>query len=180
MLDYRMCEYYSERATDGGLLISEAVYAFVVFEAFRRADLLLLGSPVSLVASGMLGVAGMWLPEQVQGWKKVTDSIHAKGGKVFAQRGSSSLRRAIAEHRKLTFCLRSLASGSQLALYRLGGAARFLLRRPHHRLPSRLGWPSHRALRGSSRSHRRGDCHYPGRLYSLRSRRCYRGWIRRC
>ncbi|ORY82931.1 hypothetical protein BCR35DRAFT_303582 [Leucosporidium creatinivorum] len=61
-----MCEYYSERATDGGLLISEAV-------------------PVSLVASGMLGVAGMWLPEQVQGWKKVTDSIHAKGGKVFAQ-----------------------------------------------------------------------------------------------
>jgi len=172
-----MCEYYSERATDGGLLISEAMYVFIVWEAFRRADLLLLDSPVSLVASGMLGVAGMWLPEQVQGWKKVTDSIHAKGGKIFAQRKSSSFRRTIAEHHKLTSCPLSLAPGSQLALHRLGHAARLFLERPHHRLPSRLGRPSHRAFRGSSRSHRRGDCCYSGRLCSLRSRRCYRGWL---
>ncbi|KAI5476535.1 hypothetical protein MNV49_007545 [Pseudohyphozyma bogoriensis] len=61
-----MVEYYSQRATDGGLIISEA-------------------TPVSLNASGMLGVPGMFTEEQSEGWKKVTAAIHAKGGKAFCQ-----------------------------------------------------------------------------------------------
>ncbi|KAL8290033.1 hypothetical protein RQP46_002972 [Phenoliferia psychrophenolica] len=61
-----MCEYYGQRATDGGLLISEA-------------------TPVSLVASGMPGVPGMFTAEQLEGWKKVTATVHAKGGLMFCQ-----------------------------------------------------------------------------------------------
>ena len=35
----------------------------------------------------------MFLPEQIAGWKKVTDVVHAKGGKIFAQR-EFNVRRA--------------------------------------------------------------------------------------
>lgn len=34
----------------------------------------------------MLGVAGMWNQEQITGWRKVTDTIHSKGGVAFCQR----------------------------------------------------------------------------------------------
>ncbi|KAM0746552.1 FMN-linked oxidoreductase [Meredithblackwellia eburnea MCA 4105] len=61
-----MCEYYGQRATDGGLIISEA-------------------TPVSLVASGMFGVPGLFTDEHLAGWKKVTDAVHAKGGLMFVQ-----------------------------------------------------------------------------------------------
>lgn len=61
-----MCEYYSQRATEGGLIISEA-------------------TPVSLVASGMLGIPGMFTQEQLAGWKTVTSVVHAKGGLMFCQ-----------------------------------------------------------------------------------------------
>ncbi|RGP78984.1 hypothetical protein FLONG3_2890 [Fusarium longipes] len=61
-----MAEYYSQRATDGGLIISE-------------------GLPPSLEGNGMPGVPGIFLPEQVQGWKKVVDAVHAKGGYIYAQ-----------------------------------------------------------------------------------------------
>ncbi|KAI5475978.1 hypothetical protein MNV49_000537 [Pseudohyphozyma bogoriensis] len=67
-----MCEYYGERATDGGLLISEA-------------------TPISLVASGSLGVPGMFTEEQYAGWKKVTSAVHAKDGKMFCQLSSSNV-----------------------------------------------------------------------------------------
>ncbi|KAH7192928.1 uncharacterized protein B0J16DRAFT_333963 [Fusarium flagelliforme] len=33
----------------------------------------------------MPGVPGIFLPEQVQGWKKVVDAVHAKGGYIYAQ-----------------------------------------------------------------------------------------------
>ncbi|KAK7757469.1 hypothetical protein SLS62_000484 [Diatrype stigma] len=59
-------EYYAQRATDGGLLISEAV-------------------PPSLEGNGMPGVPGLFVPEQIAGWKKVTDAVHAKGGFIYAQ-----------------------------------------------------------------------------------------------
>ncbi|KJA21916.1 hypothetical protein HYPSUDRAFT_87706 [Hypholoma sublateritium FD-334 SS-4] len=53
-------EYYCQRATNGGLLISEA-------------------TPVSLQASGMPGVPGIFTDEQKTGWKRVVDAVHSKG-----------------------------------------------------------------------------------------------------
>ncbi|KAF5020605.1 hypothetical protein F66182_7354 [Fusarium sp. NRRL 66182] len=61
-----MVEYYSQRATDGGLIISE-------------------GLPPSLEGNGMPGVPGIFLPEQAAGWKKIVDAVHAKGGYIYAQ-----------------------------------------------------------------------------------------------
>ncbi|KAF5626071.1 OYE2-NADPH dehydrogenase (old yellow enzyme) isoform 1 [Fusarium sp. NRRL 52700] len=61
-----MVEYYSQRATDGGLIISE-------------------GLPPSLEGNGMPGVPGIFLPEQVEGWKKVVHAVHSKGGYMYAQ-----------------------------------------------------------------------------------------------
>lgn len=33
----------------------------------------------------MNGVPGIWSPEQVTGWKKITSAVHAKGGRIFLQ-----------------------------------------------------------------------------------------------
>lgn len=64
--DPLMVEYYTQRTTSGGLLISE-------------------GLPPNLVGNGMPGVPGLFCPEQVAGWKAVVDAIHAKGGYIYAQ-----------------------------------------------------------------------------------------------
>lgn len=61
-----MVEYYTQRATDGGLIISEAI-------------------PPNLEGNAMPGVPGLFLPEQAAGWKKVVDAVHAKGGYIYAQ-----------------------------------------------------------------------------------------------
>ncbi|KAJ6017725.1 Flavin oxidoreductase hxnT [Penicillium sp. IBT 35674x] len=61
-----MVEYYAQRATDGGLMISE-------------------GIPPSLESNGMPGVPGLFTPEQVAGWKRVVDAVHAKGGIIYCQ-----------------------------------------------------------------------------------------------
>ncbi|PGH10651.1 hypothetical protein AJ79_05365 [Helicocarpus griseus UAMH5409] len=61
-----MVNFYGQRATKGGLIISE-------------------GMPPSLESNGMPGVSGLWLPEQEAGWKRVVDAIHEKGGYVFGQ-----------------------------------------------------------------------------------------------
>ncbi|PLN86938.1 oxidoreductase [Aspergillus taichungensis] len=61
-----MAEYYNQRATPGGLIISE-------------------GIPPSLESNGMPGVPGLWNEQQAEGWKKVVDAVHAKGGYIFAQ-----------------------------------------------------------------------------------------------
>ncbi|WWC62257.1 uncharacterized protein I303_104853 [Kwoniella dejecticola CBS 10117] len=61
-----MKEYYSLRATPGGLLISEA-------------------TPVSLRASGLYGIPGNFTPEQQAGWKTIVSTVHAKGGYMFNQ-----------------------------------------------------------------------------------------------
>jgi N-ethylmaleimide reductase len=61
-----MVQYYTQRASDGGLIIAEA-------------------SPVSPSARGWFGAPGMFSDEQVAGWKKVTAEVHAKGGRIFAQ-----------------------------------------------------------------------------------------------
>ncbi|SPJ78733.1 probable NADPH2 dehydrogenase chain OYE2 [Fusarium torulosum] len=59
-------EYYSQRATPGGLLITEAT--FVAPEAAGRAF-----SP------------GIYSREQITAWKNVTAAVHAKGGLILCQ-----------------------------------------------------------------------------------------------
>ncbi|WNG36649.1 alkene reductase [Archangium violaceum] len=57
--------YYVQRAS-AGLLISE-------------------GTQVSPQGVGYIRTPGIHSPEQVAGWKKVTDAVHAVGGVIFAQ-----------------------------------------------------------------------------------------------
>ncbi|GLQ70020.1 alkene reductase [Gluconobacter albidus] len=61
-----MLEYYTQRATPGGLLISEA-------------------SPVALTGYGFERAAGIYDDAQIPGWKRITDAVHAKGGRMFLQ-----------------------------------------------------------------------------------------------
>jgi len=61
-----MKEYYTQRASNGGLIIGEA-------------------TNISLTARGWLGSPGLYSDQQVQGWKKVVSAVHAKGGHMFAQ-----------------------------------------------------------------------------------------------
>ena len=61
-----MKTYYGQRASEGGLIIGEA-------------------TTVSPSARGWFGAPGLYSDAQVAGWKAVTDAVHAKGGKMFAQ-----------------------------------------------------------------------------------------------
>jgi N-ethylmaleimide reductase len=61
-----MVEYYGQRASDGGLIISEA-------------------TTVSVTARGYLGAPGIYSDQQVGGWKRITEAVHAKGGRMFLQ-----------------------------------------------------------------------------------------------
>ncbi|XVF09130.1 hypothetical protein REPUB_Repub07fG0064700 [Reevesia pubescens] len=58
--------YYSQRATKGGLIITEAT---VISEAAR----------------GYQDTPGIWSKEQVEAWKPIVDAVHAKGGIFFCQ-----------------------------------------------------------------------------------------------
>jgi len=58
-------EYYAQRASVG-LIIAEA-------------------TQVSAQAQGYIATPGVHSPEQIAGWKQVTDAVHAKGGKIFLQ-----------------------------------------------------------------------------------------------
>ena len=57
--------YYAQRAS-AGLIISEA-------------------TPISTMAHGYPALPGIYNDAQVAGWKKVTDAVHAKGGKIVIQ-----------------------------------------------------------------------------------------------
>ena len=57
--------YYEQRAS-AGLIITE-------------------GSQVSKEAVGYINTPGIHSKEQVEGWKKVTERVHKKGGKIFIQ-----------------------------------------------------------------------------------------------
>ena len=58
-------EYYAQRAS-AGLIITEATA--ISPEGFGWAD-----------------TPGLWTEEQVRGWRRVTDAVHAAGGRIISQ-----------------------------------------------------------------------------------------------
>lgn len=62
----RVAKYYGDRASAGGLQITEA-------------------TDICLNASAYPGVPGVFTESQLKGWRKVTDAVHAKGGFIFCQ-----------------------------------------------------------------------------------------------
>jgi N-ethylmaleimide reductase len=61
-----MVEYYTQRASKGGLIIFEA-------------------TPVSTRGNGYAGAPGIYSDIQIAGWQRVTNAVHAKGGRIFQQ-----------------------------------------------------------------------------------------------
>ncbi|PPC93653.1 MAG: alkene reductase [Methylotenera sp.] len=57
--------YYEQRAS-AGLIVTEA-------------------TPISAMAHGYPALPGIYTDAQVAGWKKITDAVHAKGGKIVIQ-----------------------------------------------------------------------------------------------
>lgn len=57
--------YYAQRA-GAGLIISEA-------------------TTVSQQANGSIATPGIYTPQQIAGWRRVTDAVHARGGKIACQ-----------------------------------------------------------------------------------------------
>jgi N-ethylmaleimide reductase len=60
-----MIDYYRQRAS-AGLIISE-------------------GIAISPMARGYLATPGLFTPDQVEGWRPITDAVHEAGGKIMAQ-----------------------------------------------------------------------------------------------
>jgi 2,4-dienoyl-CoA reductase-like NADH-dependent reductase (Old Yellow Enzyme family) len=60
-----MAEYYAQRAS-AGLILSEA-------------------TSVTPMGVGYADTPGIWSDEQTEGWRKVTEAVHAKGGRIFLQ-----------------------------------------------------------------------------------------------
>ncbi|GAA2620937.1 alkene reductase [Streptomyces tubercidicus] len=74
-------EYYAQRAS-AGLIISESIQP-------------------SAVGQGSPNTPGLHSPEQTAAWRTVTDAVHAKGGKIFAQlmhAGRISSPEVVADH----------------------------------------------------------------------------------
>lgn len=60
-----MAEYYTQRA-EAGLILTEA-------------------TSVSAQGVGYAGTPGIWNDEQIAGWRRITDSVHDAGGRIFLQ-----------------------------------------------------------------------------------------------
>ena len=60
-----MAHYYRQRAS-AGLIVTEA-------------------TAISHQGQGYADVPGLYAPEQVQGWRRVTDTVHAEGGRIVTQ-----------------------------------------------------------------------------------------------
>jgi 2,4-dienoyl-CoA reductase-like NADH-dependent reductase (Old Yellow Enzyme family) len=60
-----MREYYQQRAS-AGLIFTEA-------------------TSVTPMGVGYVDTPGIWSPEQVAGWRRITDSVHAAGGRIVSQ-----------------------------------------------------------------------------------------------
>ncbi len=70
-------EYYTQRASSGGLLITEAVHispeATPIWTIYRN------------VRENGGQVPGIWTDAQMLGWKQVVEGVHRKGGKICCQ-----------------------------------------------------------------------------------------------
>lgn len=60
-----MAEYYSQRAS-AGLLVTEA-------------------TAITAQGQGYADVPGLYSTEQLDGWRRITDAVHAKGGRIVCQ-----------------------------------------------------------------------------------------------
>jgi N-ethylmaleimide reductase len=61
-----MVEYYTQRVTEGGFMVTE-------------------GTVVAPNGQGYLGAPGIYDDAQGAGWQKITQAVHAKGGRIFLQ-----------------------------------------------------------------------------------------------
>ncbi|MHC1481298.1 alkene reductase [Frateuria aurantia] len=61
-----MRDYYAQRTSEGGLIISEA-------------------TPISRQGYGYAGAPGIYDDAQIEGWRAITDAVHARGGKIVMQ-----------------------------------------------------------------------------------------------
>jgi N-ethylmaleimide reductase len=61
-----MREYYGQRASQGGLIITEA-------------------TAVAGVGIAYAGAPGLYDDSQIAGWKRITEAVHARGGRIFVQ-----------------------------------------------------------------------------------------------
>lgn len=43
------------------------------------------GTPISRTAEGFLFIPGIYTPQQIEGWRKVTKAVHDEGGTIFTQ-----------------------------------------------------------------------------------------------
>jgi 2,4-dienoyl-CoA reductase-like NADH-dependent reductase (Old Yellow Enzyme family) len=60
-----MAEYYAQRSS-AGLILAEA-------------------TSVDPMGVGYPDTPGIWSPDQVEGWKLITEAVHARGGRIFLQ-----------------------------------------------------------------------------------------------
>jgi N-ethylmaleimide reductase len=63
-----MLEYYRQRASQGGLIITESTH-------------------VSYDSRGYLGAPGIYEDAHIPGWRRIADAVHDKGGLLFMQLG---------------------------------------------------------------------------------------------
>ncbi|KAI8888894.1 FMN-linked oxidoreductase [Backusella circina FSU 941] len=82
-----MKDYYGQRATPGGLLITEATFITRFAGSYPRAP-------------------GIYTKDQINAWKKVTDQVHSEGGVIFLQLWHIG-RAAMAEHNMGQQCVSS-------------------------------------------------------------------------
>ncbi|WP_295718937.1 alkene reductase [Mucilaginibacter sp.] len=61
-----MIQYYTQRASDGGFMITESVHP-------------------SIESRGYIGAPGIYEDHHIAGWKKLVDAVHAKGAYIFMQ-----------------------------------------------------------------------------------------------
>ena len=61
-----LLEYYTQRASNGGLIITEA-------------------TAIAPSARGYYHAPGLYTDDQIAGWKRITDAVHAKGAYFFTQ-----------------------------------------------------------------------------------------------
>ena len=61
-----MADYYGQRASEGGLIITESSHTLKS-------------------GRGYLGGPGIYEDHHIAGWKRIADAVHAKGGRVFMQ-----------------------------------------------------------------------------------------------